>query len=98
VWRNYDSDGRMEGDVLSIEDDCHRGEPLIHLVMKDGKRLRPPTSLEDIRQRSAFELDRLPEPLRRLEDATYPVEVAGALKKLAQEVDKRLERAASEKA
>ena len=53
------------------------GEPLVRLVMKGGRRVAPAPSLEDIRRHSKRELERLPEPLRRLQpDAVYPVDVA----------------------
>jgi nicotinate phosphoribosyltransferase len=91
VWRRYGTDGRMIGDVLSLESDEHAGEPLIRLVMKNGRRVAPAPSLADIRARSAGELARLPEPLRRMDaNADYPVVVADALTKLADDVDRRL--------
>ena len=36
VWRRHGADGRMAGDVLSLEGDQQAGEPLIHLVMQTG--------------------------------------------------------------
>jgi nicotinate phosphoribosyltransferase len=91
VWRNYAPDGRMAGDVLSIESDDHSGEPLIQLVMRGGRRIAPSPTLADVRARAERDLERLPEPLRRLEpDARYPVHVADALTRLAAEVDSRL--------
>ena len=91
VWRRYGADGRMAGDVLALEGRAHEGEPLIELVIENGRRLRPPPSLDELRRRAAVELDRLPEPLRRLEaGTTYPVEVAEELKRLAAEVVRRL--------
>jgi nicotinate phosphoribosyltransferase len=90
VWRKYGPDGRMSGDVLSLEDDPHPGEPLLLPVMKAGHRLEPRPSLQDARARAALDLARLPEPLRRLvAGAAYPVEVAPALVRLAEEVDRR---------
>jgi len=100
VWRRYGADGRMQGDLLSLDAgsetsvrrEAGRGEPLIAPVMQGGKRLRPAPSLDEIRLRAKRELERLPEPLRRLEPGTtYPVEVADELKKLAAEVDRRLQ-------
>lgn len=89
VWRSYDADGRMAGDVLSVEDDAQAGEQLIVPVMRGGKRLAPAESLGDIRARAARELARLPEPLRRLEPGpSYPVMVAGRLRALADEADR----------
>jgi len=91
VWRRYGSDGRMAGDVLSIESDTQAGEPLIELVMKDGRRVGENPRLAEIRARAAHDLERLPAPLRDLEPgATYPVEVAEALVRLAAEVDNRM--------
>ncbi len=40
VSRRYGADGRMAGDVISVEGDEQSGEPLIHEVMRAGKRLR----------------------------------------------------------
>jgi nicotinate phosphoribosyltransferase len=98
VWRRYDGDGRMAGDLLSLAAPAHdgaasgqNGEPLVRLVMQNGRRVDPPPSLDDIRRHAARELQRLPEPLRRLEPgAPYGVEVADALRQLAEEVDRHI--------
>ena len=97
IWRRYGADGRMAGDALSLEasppsaDAERRGEPLLQLVMQNGRRVHPPTSLDDIRRHAKHELERLPEPLRRLEPgAAYPVEVSRELADLAAEIDRRM--------
>ncbi len=91
VWRRFGADGRMAGDILSLENDDRAGEPLIELVMQGGKRLKPAPTLAEMRARAARDLERLPEPLRRLEPgASYPVEVSEALRRLAAEVDGRV--------
>ncbi len=91
VWRQYGSGGRMRQDILSVEQDRQPGEPLIEAVMKHGRRLRPQPSLAEIRARASRELERLPDPLRRLQPgASYPVQVAEGLVRLAAEVDQRL--------
>ena len=91
VWRRYGSDGRMAGDILSIESDHHSGEPLIQPVMRAGRRIGPPPTLAEIRARATRDLARLPERLRLLRpQGSYPVEVAGALVGLAADVDRRL--------
>jgi len=88
VWRAYDTQGRMAGDVLSIESDKHSGETLIQPVMRAGKRLGPTPTLDAIRERAKHELARLPEPLKCLETGIdYPVTIAPALKALAAQVD-----------
>ena len=94
VWRRYSADGRMSGDVLALEGDAQSGEPLIHQVMRGGRRLRTPLSLDDIRRHAKLELERLPDYLRPLEPrAMYPVEVTSELKELAVLVDRRMQSA-----
>jgi nicotinate phosphoribosyltransferase len=91
VWRHYGADGRIASDTLSVEDDRQDGEPLLQLVMRDGRRVAPSPPLADIRARTARELERLPEPLRKLEPGvTCPVEIGDALTRLASDVDRRL--------
>jgi nicotinate phosphoribosyltransferase len=91
VWRRYDPDGRMSGDIMSIESDAQAGEPLLRPVMRDGRRLGAIPTLAEGRAHAARELARLPAPLRRLEPGMeYPVEVAAALSGVAAEVDHRL--------
>ena len=53
VWRAYDAQGRMRGDVLSLETDRQAGETLIEQVMRGGKRLAPAPTLAQIRARAA---------------------------------------------
>ena len=101
VWRRYGADGRMAGDLLTLDTPPPTartdggnalGEPLIHAVMRDGRRLRPAPSLDEIKRHAARELERLPGPLHRLErGATYPVTVADELEELAAEVDRRIQ-------
>ena len=93
VWRQYGADGRMSGDVISVESDTQAGEPLIQLVMQAGRRVGSSPALAEIRSRAARDLERLPEPLRQLQPgASYPVQVADALVQLSAEVDSRLKR------
>jgi nicotinate phosphoribosyltransferase len=95
VWRHYGPDARIARDVLSVESDNQAGEALIQPVMKDGRRLASKPTLAEIRARAVRDLERLPEPLRRREPgASCPVEVADALVRLADEVDRRLARQA----
>jgi nicotinate phosphoribosyltransferase len=91
VWRSFDPDGRMTGDVLSLEGDRQPGEPLIRQVMQAGRRIAPWPTLAQARARAAHDLERLPEGLRCLTPgASYPVTVADALVRLAADVDRRL--------
>jgi nicotinate phosphoribosyltransferase len=93
VWRWQGQDGRITGDILSTSDDDQPGEPLLQTVMRGGRLVGPRPPLVDIRAHASRELARLPEPLRRLEPAaSYPVQVADTLVRLAAEVDRRLAR------
>ncbi len=93
VWRSYGSDGRMAGDMLTLDGDRQDGEPLIVEVMRGGNRVGPAPTLADIRARAARDLARLPEPLRQLQQGIdYPVAVSDALKALAVEADKLTKR------
>ena len=90
VWRRCGADGRMAGDVLTLADHDTAGEPLIHPVMRGGKRLGQKPSLDEIRQHAKRELERLPKELRQLEPgAVYQVEIGDDLVKLAADVDRR---------
>jgi nicotinate phosphoribosyltransferase len=96
VWRRYDGDGRMSGDVLSRDSGAAppepSAEPLLQPAMRHGMRIAPSPSLDQIRHHAKRELERLPLPLQRLEPgARYPVEVTDNLIELAAEVDRRME-------
>jgi nicotinate phosphoribosyltransferase len=98
VWRRYDPDGRMCGDVMSIESDQQAGEPLLEPVMRSGRRLTPYPTLADSRARAARDLARLPDALHRLAPAaSYPVEVTATLTELAAAVDRRIADSAESK-
>jgi nicotinate phosphoribosyltransferase len=102
VWRRYGGDGQMAGDRIALDSGAASPakrpaaadeEPLIHCVMRNGRRLTPSPSLDDIRARAKGELERLPQDLRRLGgSAIYPIEVGDDLVKLAAAVDSRVGR------
>ena len=91
VWRHYGPDGRMLGDVVTVEGDDQPGEPLLKPVMKAGRRIESAPTLAEVRARVARELEKLPEPLRSLDpEASYPVAIAEPLQRLTEETDRRL--------
>ncbi|HXW22658.1 MAG TPA: nicotinate phosphoribosyltransferase [Rhodomicrobium sp.] len=93
VWRNYGPDGRMASDVITLEGDPQSGQPLLQPVMKAGRRIGLAPALADIKARAARDLERLPDPLRRLDpEASYPVTISEALLRLTEETDRRLAR------
>ncbi|MEX2163587.1 MAG: nicotinate phosphoribosyltransferase [Sulfuricaulis sp.] len=90
VYRTYGAGGAMSGDVLTLDDDPTTGTALIVPVMRDGRRIRGPETLEDIRRRSTQELARLPAGLRARQDGPpYPVIVAKAVRELAAKLDRQ---------
>ncbi len=89
VFRRYNADGVMRGDVLTVEGDRQGGEALIRLAMRGGARVGALPALVQARAHCAAELARLPAHLRRLEAGPpYPVEVAPSLHALADQVDR----------
>jgi nicotinate phosphoribosyltransferase len=90
VYRRIGPDGRIAEDLLTLERDPQEGEALLQPVMRAGRRVGSSPPLAEARRRAAAELARLPEPLRRLEEAPpYPVKISEALRRLAAEVDTR---------
>jgi len=88
VYRSYDETGRMVGDILSLENECHEGEPLLHCFMRGGKRVAASVPLHKLREHALEQVRRLPQSLLTLEHAPeYAVTVSEALRNLAREVD-----------
>jgi nicotinate phosphoribosyltransferase len=89
VYRRYDAEDCCCGDTLTLEDDAAEGLPLIQPVMRQGRRLQPSPPLTRVRAYTRQQLERLPLALRSLEPAAdYPVEVAPALRTLADRADR----------
>ncbi|MGE5540506.1 MAG: nicotinate phosphoribosyltransferase [Gemmatimonas sp.] len=88
VWRRFDNDGRMCGDLLAIDGEAGAGTSLLQPVMRAGRRIAKSESLADIRKRSADELSRLPAALRLLRPMAYQLDIAPSLERLAGEVDR----------
>ncbi|HPC74042.1 MAG TPA: nicotinate phosphoribosyltransferase [Syntrophales bacterium] len=83
-------EGRMTGDVLTLEGDPKEGTPLIRPVMRCGRRIEEPGRLADIRAYALRQISALPEGLKVLtRPPPYPVEVAPALKQLKTAVEKK---------
>lgn len=88
VFRRFEGDGTMSGDILTVDGEKEEGEPLLRPVMKAGRRLSPPAALTTLRERTKSALATLPQALRRLEPAPpYPVVIAEPLRRLAETVD-----------
>lgn len=91
VFRELNGDGTFRHDILTIEDDMQPGIPLLAPVMKNGKRINPSPSLNEVREHTADQLARLPNNLRRLEQVqAYDVVVSEAIRLLTVEVDRNI--------
>jgi nicotinate phosphoribosyltransferase len=88
VWRRYNEDGRLAGDLVSLADDRQEGEALLHPVMRGGRRLHDIPDLAAARGYAKDQVARLPEPLIRLEPHDYPVEIGAPVRELAAELDR----------
>lgn len=89
AFRRYAEDGTLVEDILTAEADAQTGEPLLAPVVRAGCRVAPLPALDAIRAHAATQLDRLPPALRRLDGGgTCPVQVAPALRALAEAADR----------
>ena len=65
-------------------------QPLLQLVMKQGQRVNPPESLDDIRKRTTTSVAMLPSKTRQLENPTpLPVSISQALQQLTEKTQRR---------
>jgi len=80
VFRSF-AMGIERGDVIALHDELLPGEPLLHEVMRDGRRLCAREPLAARRERAARELARLPPPLLALDAAAdaWPVRLSDRL-------------------
>jgi nicotinate phosphoribosyltransferase len=84
VFRQFGSDGRMAGDVLTLAEEMDEGEALVKPVMQSGALLAPLPTLAEARDRAAENLATLPDSLRVLEESPrYAATVSDRIMKLA---------------
>jgi nicotinate phosphoribosyltransferase len=83
VWR-----GAGHRDTIALRDEpgAADAEPLLEPVMRDGRRLGPPPSLDASRRRFATDLDQVPDEARRLID---PVAVTPARSHALEDLTRR---------
>lgn len=91
IFRSF-AGGTIKVDRLGLATETPLGEePLLQLVMKQGKHLQPPESLATIRHRTAASVASLPQETRRLNHPiSVNVEISAALQELTQETHKRI--------
>jgi nicotinate phosphoribosyltransferase len=95
IFRSF-VDSKLQADRLGLVSESSVTEqPVLKLVMKDGKQLQPPESLATIRQRTATSVASLPEETRRLENPiSVKVEISECLQKLTEETKKQIAKCA----
>jgi nicotinate phosphoribosyltransferase len=95
VHRQQNGNGRMDEDTLSLIEEPVAGQPLLHPVMRNGKRIAAAAGLSRLRTHAARQLTQLPEMLRLLEPGPpYQVEISDGLRALAQRLDRKANPAA----
>ena len=85
------TDGQIQFDRLGLQNEVARDNErgLLEIVMQQGKKLRSPSTLEQIRQRTATSVASLPPKVRSISDPeTFLVKISPALESLRQSVTK----------
>jgi len=86
VFRHFDVDGRMAGDIIGLTEEAAAGQPLLETVMRDGRRTGPAGTLDGARARCGEQLGQLPASLRALStESGYPVTLSPGLNRLRSE-------------
>lgn len=89
VWRRYDAQGFITGDVVALEAEREDGRPLLQPVMRSGRRLPGLPTLAEARQHAAGELASLPAAARQLGVAMPLVRISDGLQRLAEACDRQ---------
>lgn len=91
VFRTFNDDRTMRLDTLGLREETGPGTPLLETVMVDGRRRKPPPTLDALRARVVDQLGRLPPGLRDLaQPAEYPVHISERLTVLTAAVDQAI--------
>lgn len=86
VFRSFSSQGPMHWDLIGLEEDLEEGVPLLHPVMRRGKRLHPTPPLDNMRARAKSHISSLPDYLKDLYPGEpYPVELGESLRQIVLE-------------
>ena len=92
VFRQQDKQGFFKGDLIGLsEEEVDDSEPLLEIVMQDGKRLLPQEPLPKIQERFREEFRLLPEAYKDLEgNPNYPVNITPRLQALQDQVKREI--------
>jgi nicotinate phosphoribosyltransferase len=91
VFRQRSRTGKYSVDVIALEGEKIRGEPLLVKVMENGGLVYNLPTLKEIRKSTLQNLSDLPEEYKKLADAsTYPVELSPKLRKIKDKLTSQL--------
>ncbi|UCG13870.1 MAG: nicotinate phosphoribosyltransferase [Deltaproteobacteria bacterium] len=92
VFRQREENGLFKRDLIGLDEETVAdAEPLLTLVMKEGKRLNAPENLRVIQERFRKEFAQLPENYKDLHGIpTYPVEMTSRLRSLQDRVSREI--------
>jgi nicotinate phosphoribosyltransferase len=97
VFRSYSEAGEYDHDVIACADEHgarNGGEPMLHPVMSQGRRIAPRAPLDALRAAFTKEFDRLPEYYKSLRSpGEYPVGISGQLRAIQSQAVERIEQA-----
>ena len=84
VFRKTDPSGRYREDILGLrEENMDEGEPLLEMVMENGKPIRPHPTLQTIRKRFETNFSRLDKKYKSIDTrAIYPVKLSRRIQDL----------------
>ncbi|MUL36560.1 nicotinate phosphoribosyltransferase [Gloeocapsopsis dulcis] len=83
VFRSFEGN-KASKDSLGLVTETH-AQPLLQLVMQQGKRIQPPETLAQIRDRTTKSVASLPDTVRQLDrPIPFPVEISPALQQLTE--------------
>jgi len=93
VFRVKDNRDYFVKDIIALDNEKVKGEPLLVKVMEKGKIIYDFPSLEEIRKRTLENLSKLPMKYKRLKNSShYPVALSPRLKKMLNELTSELKK------
>jgi nicotinate phosphoribosyltransferase len=96
VYRFRGPDGGFAEDLLALHDEpppAGEAEPLLRVVIRDGRLVEPPPGLPAARERCAAQVAALPEAVRRIKDpGAYPVRYSDRLVALQRAIKQEVNR------
>jgi nicotinate phosphoribosyltransferase len=90
IFRTF-FEGQLKNDVIGLRDEKLEGEKLLKKVMENGKPLRLPEPLQEIRQRFIKEFQSLDDSIKAIRNPkSFPVYLSPKLKNLQEQVIRKI--------